>query len=115
MNEKFHLTHIHVGRDFHDAPGGRYVEDGPGNATDFRNKFLLPVLTSGGRAEIELDGVPGLPSSFLEEAFGGLVRLGYRADKIRETFSFIVKEPSFKRFPQLIYDHLDRAERLSTH
>ena len=55
-------------------PGGRYIEDGEGNATLFRTNYLLPPLRNKKTITVELDGVSGYPSSFLDEAFGGLVR-----------------------------------------
>ena len=42
---------INVARDFTPYPGGRTPEDGSGNATTFREGFLLPVMERGERAE----------------------------------------------------------------
>lgn len=109
------VTHIHVGRDFNNAPGGRYLTDGEGNATDFRTRFLVPVIERREHAVVLLDGVAGFPSSFLEEAFGGLVRLGYSPEVIRQTFEFRTSEPGFDRFIPLIQEHIDRAARRSMH
>ena len=41
---------------------------------EFRERFLLPYITNLTKVVIELDGVIGYGSSFLEEAFGGAVR-----------------------------------------
>ena len=38
-------------------------------------KKLIPALQESGSVKIVLDGTMGYGSSFLEEAFGGLVRL----------------------------------------
>jgi hypothetical protein len=59
---------INVANDFSKYPAGRYEEDGDFSAQSFREKLLVEKIT------IELDGVAGYSSSFLEEAFGGLVR-----------------------------------------
>ena len=74
---------INVERDFSRYPAGRYESDGPHNGQTFREKFLVPALSA--RTEkvlIELDGARGYGSSFLEEAFGGLVRDGFTAEEL---------------------------------
>jgi hypothetical protein len=76
---------INVERDFSRYPAGRYVTDGPHSGERFRTEFLVPALaekTDG--VVIELDGARGLGSSFLEESFGGLVRLGYPSQEVLE-------------------------------
>lgn len=67
-------------KSFSRAPFGRYSEDGNGNGEAFRQKFLLKHFAdpSVDRVIVKLDSVtPGYEygSSFLEEAFGGLVRV----------------------------------------
>lgn len=103
------MTLIRIAEDFSRLPGGRYPQDGDGNGTTFREKFLVPVLKSHGTARIILDGTRGYPSSFLEEAFGGLVRAGYDPDRIKKSFSFVAEQPGFARFIGLIEEHIDRA------
>ncbi len=100
---------IKIAKDFSEFPGGRYPKDGDGNGTDFRENHLVPVLNSGEKAVIDLDGAQGYPSSFLEEAFGGLVRMGFTAENIFDTFSFVANDPGFKRFIDLIRQHIERA------
>lgn len=74
---------INLGRDFSRYPAGRYLTDGPYSGEKFRAEFLVPILSgSTEKVVIELDGARGLGSSFLEEAFGGLVRLGYSAQDV---------------------------------
>ncbi|MCX7176017.1 MAG: STAS-like domain-containing protein [Proteobacteria bacterium] len=67
---------INVARDFSRYPAGRYTTDGPFSGAAFRDDYLLPALRAGDEVSVELDGVRGYGSSFLEEAFGGLVRNG---------------------------------------
>ena len=58
-------------------PGGRFREDGPGNGQAFREDHLAPALVDEDnydRIRVVFDGAPGFGTSFLEEAFGGLVR-----------------------------------------
>lgn len=68
---------INLARDFSRYPAGRYVNDGPYSGAAFRDNYLIPALKSGEQLVVELDGVRGYGSSFLEEAFGGLVRNGF--------------------------------------
>lgn len=65
---------VNVARDFSRTPGGRYYSDGPASGQQFRTEVLIPLLQQHPRVIVELDGARGYPSSFLEEAFGGLVR-----------------------------------------
>ena len=102
---------INIAEDYTQYPGGRYPNDGEGNGESFRAKFLVPVLDAGDRAEIILDGTQGYPSSFLEEAFGGLVRLGYDVEKVLSSFIFKADKQSFKRFVPMIEEHIKRAGR----
>ena len=80
---------INIARDFSVFPGGRSPKDGPHNGEEFRERLLIPALTSGESIQIELDGTRGYGSSFLEEAFGGLVRRGYGKKQLRQRLSFV--------------------------
>jgi hypothetical protein len=66
---------INVSEDFSKYPAGRLREDGDFSAQRFREEFLEPSMkdTSFDKLIIQLDGGAGYSSSFLEEAFGGLV------------------------------------------
>lgn len=80
---------IDVGKDFSKFPGGRYMNDGPFPAEKFRKEHLVPALKDGGRVEIDFNSALGAGSSFLEEAFGGLVREeGFDANDLTERLSF---------------------------
>lgn len=65
---------VNVANDFTRFPSGRYKRNGPTSGEEFRDRFLLPVIRAGDQVKVELDGTIGYGSSFLEEAFGGLVR-----------------------------------------
>lgn len=67
-------------KSFSRAPFGRYAGDGTVNGEAFRKRFLLEPFSNPAvdRVVVKLDSVaPGYEygSSFLEEAFGGLVRV----------------------------------------
>lgn len=68
------IVRINVSKQFSKLPGGRYIRLGPNSGEDFRNRFLIEPLRQGKFVVVELDGVRGYGSSFLEEAFGGAVR-----------------------------------------
>lgn len=63
-------------------PAGRYKKHGPASGELLREK-LAPILRSNQQVILGLDGVLGFGSSFLEEAFGGLIREeGFTKDEI---------------------------------
>jgi hypothetical protein len=64
--------------DFSKCPAGRYRTDGAFSGQAFREDVLGPTLSkSSGRVVVHMDGTLGYGSTFLEEAFGGLVRDGF--------------------------------------
>ena len=68
---------ISIAKQFSPTPAGRYLADGPFPGEKFRTDLLLPALRQGDDAiTVDMDGASGYGSSFLEEAFGGLVRVG---------------------------------------
>ncbi len=86
---------INLGSEFGRYPAGRYLSDGPYSGQRFREDFLVPALKDSNEPiEIVLDEARGLKSSFLEEAFGGLVRAGYSADELTTRLTFVTRDPS---------------------
>lgn len=81
------MTVISISRDFSPTPGGRFRRHGPFSGEDFRERLLEPALKrvseTGGQVIVEFDGLVGAPSSFFEEAFGGLARLHPEYDYTR--------------------------------
>jgi hypothetical protein len=72
------MTHkINVSQDYTRFPAGRYVSDGRFSGERFRKDFLIPALEKADKVEVVFDGTLGPGSSFLEEAFGGLLRAGF--------------------------------------
>jgi hypothetical protein len=73
-----HLT-ISVERDFSHTPGSRNVEEGAFSGEDFLHSILRKKYEQAEKEGIalliDLDGVEGYATSFLEEAFGGLARI----------------------------------------
>ena len=68
------MEHISVAKDFSPYPAGRYEDDGDFSGRTFRQNHLVPALLRSDRVEVNFEGVYGCGSSFLDEAFGGLVR-----------------------------------------
>lgn len=65
---------IRVASEFSATPGGRNPKNGPFNGEVFRERFLVPALRDHSKVVVELDGTDTYIGSFLEEAFGGLLR-----------------------------------------
>lgn len=76
---------ITMATDFTRMPAGRYSRDGKFSGQRFREEFLVPNLGVGPDPLIvDLDGAIGYGSSFLEEAFGGLIREGFSPAELRQ-------------------------------
>lgn len=89
---------VSIAKNFSRFPAGRYLTDGPYSGQAFREKVVEPLLKEGKRVTIDLDGVMGYGSSFLEEAFGGLVRHGFSAADILKRLSFLSRiDPTVER------------------
>lgn len=71
------MNTINFAKDFTKTPGGRFKDGGPWSAQEFREKHMEPIFEDPSNADpiaIDLDGAFGYATSFLEEAFGGVVR-----------------------------------------
>lgn len=86
---------INIANEFSPFPAGRYISDGPFSGEKFRDGILLPALKANAKVCIIFDGAFGYGSSFLEEAFGGLVRLGLDKEDVLKKLVFISKEDPF--------------------
>lgn len=73
------MTKIYsIAKEYTKNPGARYKEQGPYSGEDFREKVLLPFFNTRKEndiLQINLDDLNGYPSSFFEEAFGGIARI----------------------------------------
>ena len=72
------MIQINIAQDFSDTPGGRYISEGENSGEKFRDEILIPKYKlaeqHNEKLEIIFDKCWGFGTSFLEEAFGGLVR-----------------------------------------
>ena len=85
---------ISIARDFSRSPAGRHISDGPYSGERFRDQILVPALGQNTTVLVELDGTRGMGSSFLEEAFGGLLRKGFRESELKRKLKLITRDPS---------------------
>lgn len=83
---------IIICKDFTDAPGPRFKTQGDYSGEEFREDLLIPKfeesLKNNEKLIINFDGTFGYPTSFLEEAFGGL-KEKYDKKLILKTLDFI--------------------------
>jgi hypothetical protein len=99
--------------DFSVSPGARYIADGDFSGELFRKNYLYPKLAEAMCNDkilvVCLDGGYGYGVAFLEEAFGGLVRVeGESAVEIKNHLEIISDEE-----PNLINEvmnYLDEAK-----
>ncbi len=108
MNSKY----INIAKDFSVVPAGRFNEDGPFNGTTFRQRFLLPAFRHYQVVQVDLEGTEGFGSSFLEEAFGGLVREeGLTSQEILDKLTLLPKSGSgrIERYKRLIARYIMEA------
>lgn len=102
-------TVIDIPTEFSDTPGGRTRSDGPATGERFREDFLVPALKTGGTVEVMMDGALGYGTSFLEEAFGGLVRVhGYSAAELHRR---LVVSTSNEIWSTAVWRFINRADR----
>lgn len=86
------MTKISIANDFSRFPAGRYKTDGPYSGEEFREKHLRPAFSREGKVTVDLDGARGYGSSFLEEAFGGLVRSGISVSDVSKKLDLVSKD-----------------------
>ncbi len=105
---------ITIAQDFSKFPAGRFREDGKASGAAFRDDLLATALRSAERVVVVFDGVAGFGSSFLEEAFGGLVR-ECRLDKtfLDEHLRLQAEDPDLADFVQLAERYIEEADQVA--
>lgn len=104
---------VSVARDFTRFPSGRYKQNGDTSGEAFRERFLEEPIARGEKVIVELDGTVGYGSSFLEEAFGGLVRkLRLPAETIFDRLEFRAEDRSLI---DEVKDYIREEARKLTH
>lgn len=105
---------MRVSEQFSRFLGGRYRDDGPWSGEQFRDDFLIPALAdaiqNGEQLIIDLDGVAGVPSSFLEEAFGGLLRhTDWAPAQLQRSLKLIANDPDLWPYLKLATTFMEQA------
>ena len=81
-----------IARDFSKDPGVRLPDEDAFSGQEFRenclHRLVDEAMKKGVKIEMDLDGTSGLGPSFLEEAFGGLIRDGYDYNVVKDIFIF---------------------------
>ena len=109
------MTVLSVARDFSRYPGGRFKRISQNSGEEFRERLLEPAVKTG-KITIDLDGVRGYGSSFLEEVFGGLVRtMNWKSrDEVDACLEVSASEKSLLlEVSQYINDALGRIDDVS--
>jgi len=101
---------IDIAKDFSSVPAGRHLSDGDYSGEFFRESLLRPALKEFEKVEVILDDTAGFGSSFLEEAFGGLVREGLSKDFLRSHLVLTGVSPAGKRYKARIQHYISDAE-----
>jgi len=104
------MNTINIAQDFYPYPAGRHEEDGPYTGEKFRKAYLVPALQKNSEVQVVLDGTLGPGSSFLEEAFGGLIREeNFTEDQLNSKLKIISKRASLET---LIHNHIHNAAKV---
>lgn len=104
---------IDIALDFSEKPFGRFKSDGKFSGERFRDEFLIPAFNEEqGKIIVYLDGVSrGYGSSFLEEAFAGLLRSGIDYSEIKRR---LVIETSDNDYLHEIWDYIEEHHKYSS-
>ncbi|MBJ2225721.1 STAS-like domain-containing protein [Pseudomonas carnis] len=98
---------INVVNDFSKKPYGRYPNEGD-CGQDFRQKLLVPALNAHQKVHVVLDGYNRYGRSFLDEAFGGLIREeGFKWADLKSRLTYT--HSKVKSIESLIEERLDAA------
>jgi STAS-like domain of unknown function (DUF4325) len=111
---------ISIASDYSTSPAGRTPADGPFNGQRFRDTVLVPALrdaiSQSATLVVNLDGAFSYSSSFLEEAFGGLVRTGlFSATEITDHLELRSHDPIYASFVKDAKKYLTDALKAAAH
>ncbi|HHQ4895810.1 TPA: STAS-like domain-containing protein [Aeromonas veronii] len=105
-NSKKTITIIN---DFSKKPFGRYPKDGGDNCGEkFRHDCLLPALQNYHLVHVILTGYNRYGRSFIDEAFGGLIREDrYKLQELNDRLTY--EHADVKSIESLIKERLEAA------
>lgn len=101
---------IKVVKNFGPRPYGRYRADGEYSGEAFREDVLVPALREYDSVCVDLTGYNRYGRSFLDEAFGGLIReSGFTLEQLQGQLTF--SHNLVKSIVDVIRDRMEAAER----
>ena len=110
------IHEIDIAQQFSPYPIGRDKNDSDVNGERFRREFLVPTLKlvdaePDATVTIRLDGLQSISSSFLEEAFGGLVRFeGFTSNWLKKHLKFKYDRNGLKVAEMSIWQYINQAD-----
>lgn len=101
---------INVASQFSPFPAGRFRSDGEFSGERFRDELLRPALERDTEVTVVLAGTKGYGSSFLEEAFGGLVRYGhFSADELSRRLRIEAGDAAYEMYKRRAEKYIRQA------
>lgn len=105
---------LNIGKEFSEDPAGRHYDDGPASGEHFRENYLVVRLQELGENELLRiiidDGVEAYGSSFLSEAFGGVIKFGYLTkDELLGKISIEYTDEDFSFYENRIKKYIEEA------
>lgn len=107
---------INIATDFSRYPAGRSDEDGSSNGARFRENFLWPKLkkiidnNSDDALTVNIDGVRTFGSSFIDEAFLGIVRhYNIQKDQLLKHLKISCNQPDLFFFRDAIINTIKQS------
>lgn len=91
-------TELTIANEFTPTPGPRKLTEGEFSGEQFLRDLLRPrfeaAVSAGSVLVVNLDGAAGYPTSFLEEAFGGLAR-EFGSAKVEKNLEIICNDEPY--------------------
>lgn len=114
MNHKvnnLNTVEVNIPQDFSKYPMGRTDEDGPDNGQRFFREFLLPNIRAGKHVVVSFDGARAIGSSFLDEAFGSLIReLNMSTKEALSSVTIVANEPAYALYKKMAEQFIREAK-----
>lgn len=103
---------VNIAKEFTYTPGPRKRTEGDFSGEEFLDVLLRPrfilATESGAKLQVNLDGAAGYPSSFLEEAFGGLAR-EFGVSKVLDNIEIVCNDEPY--LAEQIQRYVQRANQ----
>ena len=100
-----------IAKSFSKYPAGRFRSDGDYSGERLRDEVLVPKLRELDPVVVDITGTEGFGSSFLEEAFGGLVRAGWSLGQLEAKLEIKADKPT-EFYKKAIWRYIkEEAER----